>query len=153
VKNIEVNGSTVFSFEELAQAVRPFVGQELSYEQLLEIRTAINELYVSNGYETSGAFLPPQEIDDGVVQVQIIEGELERIDIQGLTRLKPDYVRFRLRLAGSTPLNIQQLNAGLQLLQKDPLFSQVQAELTAGTRPGLNVLIVKFKEAPPIDAA
>lgn len=153
VKNIEVNGSTVFSSEELAKAVNSFIGQELSYEQLLEIRTAINELYVSNGYETSGAFLPPQEIDDGVVQVQIIEGELERINIQGLTTLKPDYVRDRLRLAGSTPLNMQQLNAGLQLLQNDPLFSQVQAELIAGTRPGQNVLIVKFKEAPPIDAA
>ena len=153
VKKVEVNGSTVFSSEELAKAVNSFIGQELSYEQLLEIRTAINELYVSNGYETSGAFLPPQEIDDGVVQVQIIEGELERINIQGLTRLKQDYVRSRLRLAGSTPLNMQQLNAGLQLLQNDPLFSQVQAELIAGTRPGQNVLIVKFKEAPSLDAA
>lgn len=153
VKKIEVDGSTVFSPEELAQAVNSFIGQELSYEQLLEIRTAINQLYISKGYATSGAFLPPQDIDDGVIQVQIVEGELERIDIQGLTKLRADYVRDRLRLAGSTPLNIQQLESGLQLLKNDPLFSQVQAELTAGTKPGQNVLIVKLKEAPPIDAA
>lgn len=153
VKKIEVDGSTVFSAEELAKAVNSFIGQELSYEQLLEIRTTINQLYISKGYATSGSFLPPQDIEDGVVQVQVVEGELERIGIQGLTRLRPAYVRDRLRLAGSTPLNIQQLESGLQLLKNDPLFSQVQAELTAGTKPGQNVLVVKLKEAPPLKAA
>lgn len=153
VKKVEVNGSTVFSSEELAKAVNSFIGQELNYEQILEIRTAINQLYISKGYKTSGSFLPPQDINDGVVQVQVVEGKLERIDIYGLTRLRPEYVRSRLRLAGSAPLNLEQLNAGLQLLKSNPLFDEVQADLAAGTRPGQNVLIVKFKEAPPIDAA
>ena len=39
VNRIEVNGSTVFSREELARAVDSFVGQELSYEQLQQIST------------------------------------------------------------------------------------------------------------------
>lgn len=153
VKRVEVEGSTVFSSKELANAVSSFVGQELTYKQLLEIRTAINQLYISKGYTTSGAFLPPQDIYKGVIKVQVVEGELERIDIHGLKRLRPNYVRSRLRLAGSTPLNIHQLEAGLQLLQNDPLFERVQADLTAGTTPGRNVLIVKLREAPPLDAA
>lgn len=153
VNKIEVNGSTVFSPDELAKAVENFIEQELSYEQLLGIRTAINELYVSNGYETSGSFLPPQDIDDGVIQVQVLEGELERVDIRGLRRLKESYVRSRIRLAAPIPLNIPQLRAGLQLLQNNPLFSQVEAELTAGTESGKNVLILNLKEAQPIDAA
>ncbi len=153
VKNIEVNGSTVFSLEELAQAVRPFIGQELSYEQLLEIRTAINQLYVSNGYQTSGSFLPSQEINNGVIQVQVIEGELERIDIQGLNRLKPNYVRSRISLAAFAPLNIQRLKDALQLLQNDPLLSRVEAELTAGSEPGKSILLVKLKERSPLNAA
>jgi hemolysin activation/secretion protein len=153
VNKIEVNGSTVFSREELDKTVNSFIGQELSYEQLLEIRRAINELYVSNGYETSGSFLPPQNIDNGVIQVQVVEGELERVDIKGLKRLRESYVRSRIRLAAPIPLNIPQLEAGLQLLQNNPLFSQVEAELTAGTAPGKNVLILNLKEVQPIDAA
>ncbi len=153
VNKIEVNGSTVFSPDELAKAVENFIGQKLSYEQLLEIRTAINQLYISNGYETSGSFLPSQDINNGVIQVQIVEGELERVEIRGLKRLKERYVRSRIRLAASIPLNIPQLKAGLQLLQNNPLFSQVEAELTAGTEPGKNVLILNLKEAQPIDAA
>jgi hemolysin activation/secretion protein len=153
VQRVEVEGSTVFSQEELANAVDSFVGKELNYEQLLEIRTAINQLYVSNGYETSGSFLPAQNIDNGVIQVQVVEGELERVDIRGLKRLRESYVRSRIRLATSTPLNIPQLEIGLQLLQNNPLFSQVEAELTAGTEPGKNVLILNLKEAQAIDAA
>ena len=153
VNRIEVNGSTVFSREELARAVDSFVGQKLSYEQLLEIRAAINQLYVSNGYETSGSFLPSQDIDNGVIQVQVVEGSLERVDIRGLKRLRESYVRSRISLSASIPLNIPQLKAGLQLLQNNPLFSQVEAELAAGTEPGKNVLVLNLKEARPIEAA
>jgi hemolysin activation/secretion protein len=153
VTRIEVNGSTVFSPEELARTVNLFIGQELSYEQLLEIRTAVNELYVSNGYVTSGSFLPSQDIDNGVIQVQVVEGSLERVDIRGLKRLRESYVRSRIRLVASPPLNIPQLREGLQLLQDNPLFSRVEAELTAATAPGKNVLILNLKEAQPIDSA
>ena len=153
MKKVEVNGSTVFSSEELAKAVNSFIGQELSYEQLLEIRTVINQLYISKGYETSGAFLPSQDIYKGVIKVQVVEGELERIDIYGLKRLRPSYVRSRLRLAGSAPLNVHQIEAGRQLLQNDSLFERVQVDLAAGTTPGRSVLIIKLKEAPPLNAA
>ncbi len=153
IKKVEVNGSTVFSQEQLAKAVASFVGQELTYEQLLVIRTAINQLYVSNGYQTSGSFLPPQDINNGVIQVQVVEGELERIDIEGLKRLRPNYVRSRIRQAAFAPLNIHRLEAALQLLQNDPLLSRVEAELTAGSEPGKSVLVVKLQERSPFNAA
>ncbi len=153
IKKVEVNGSTVFSKEQLARAVASFVGQELTYEQLLEIRTAINNLYISHGYQTSGSFLPPQAINNSVIQIQVIEGELERIDIQGLKRLRPNYVRSRIRQATSAPLNIQRLKDALQLLQNDPLLSRVEAELTPSSEPGKSILLVKLKERSPLNAA
>ena len=108
---------------------------------------------VSNGYVTSGSFLPSQDIDNGVIQVQVVEGALERVDIRGLKRRRESYVRSKIGLFASIPLNIPQLKAGLQLLQNNPLFSQVEAELTAGTAPGKNVLILNLKEAQLINAA
>ena len=72
-------GSTVFSPEELNKAVETFVDKELTFEELLEIRTAITNLYTSQGYTTSGAFLPPQDLASGVIQIQVVEGELEKV--------------------------------------------------------------------------
>lgn len=148
VKKVEVLGSTVFSQKTLAKVVKPFENRDLTFEQLLEIRTAVTKLYTDRGYTTSGAFLPPQDdLANGIVKIQVVEGELERIEIQGLRRLRESYVRKRLQLAGKAPVNISRLETGLQLLQLDPLFTSVQAELKAGTTPGRSVLTVKLKEA------
>ena len=153
VKKVEVLGSTVFSAEELTKVFAPFVGKEVTFEQLLEIRTAVTDLYTRNGYTTSGAFLPRQDVSDGSIEIQVVEGELERIEVQGLNRLQKSYVRSRIAAAAKTPINIRRLESALQLLQLDPLFSRVQAELTAGTVPGSNILILNLKEAPPLSAA
>jgi hemolysin activation/secretion protein len=153
VKRVEVLGNTVFSQAEIDAAVERFIGQETSFEDLLAIRTAITDLYTRNGYSTSGAFLPPQDITSGVITIQVVEGKLERIDIEGLRHLQDNYVRSRIALEAGSPINLKRLESALQLLQLDPLLSRVQAELTAGTAPGLSVLKLNLTEAPPITSA
>lgn len=72
------------------------------------------------------------------MQIQVVEGELEHIEISGLVRLKEGYVRRRLEAATKKPLNRRRLEEALQLLQIDSLLERVNAELTAGTTPGWN---------------
>jgi hemolysin activation/secretion protein len=153
VRRVEVLGNTVFSAEDLAPVVAPYEGRSLSFEELLSIRTAITDLYTRRGYMTSGAFLPPQEISDGVVRIQAVEGELERIEIAGLNRLKSSYVRDRLGIAAGPPVNIEQLEQALQLLQLDPRIRSVQADLKAGTTPGRSILTVDVREASALGSS
>lgn len=149
VEQIEVVGSTVLQAE-IANLVQQYEGRAISFEELLELRSKITQLYINNGYITSGAFLPNnQDLSSGVVQIQVIEGSLEDIQITGLKRLQSAYIRERIRLADSTPLNQRDLEQALQLLQLNPLIQQVNAELTAGTTPGQNILIVDVREASP----
>ncbi len=153
VKRVEVLGSTVFSATELEAAVASFIGKDATFEELLAIRTAITNLYTDKGYTTSGAFLPPQDLTDGVVKIQVVEGTVEKIEIQGLRHLRTSYVRDRIGLATKVPVNLRRLEEALQLLQLNPLISNVQAELSAGTAPGLSVLTLNVKEAQPLTAA
>jgi hemolysin activation/secretion protein len=153
VQRIEVLGSTVFSPEQLQAAVASFIGKDATFEELLAIRTAITNLYTDKGYTTSGAFLPPQDLTDGVVRIQVVEGAIEKVEIQGLQRLRSSYVRSRINLATQIPVNLRRLEDALQLLQLNSLISTVQAELSAGTAPGLSVLTLRVKEAQPYTAA
>lgn len=99
VDRIEVLGNTVLA-DEIAALVAPLEGRELSLEDLLDLRTAITNLYAANGYLTSGAFLPAgQDLSGRVVQIQVVEGSLAAIQVNGLTRLQPGYVRDRIALA------------------------------------------------------
>ena len=151
VKKFEIVGSTVFTPEELAQVLKPYTLRRLSFAELLTAQRAIDRLYFKNGYITSGTFLPPQKLEDGVVTIEVVEGTVEEIEIEGLNRLNPGYVRSRLENATDAPLNRDELLNALQLLQIDPLIENLAAELTAGTRPGSSILELNLQEADPFD--
>jgi hemolysin activation/secretion protein len=153
VKQVVVLGNTVFSEAEIAVVTAPFIGRSLTFEELLDIRTAITNLYIERGYTTSGAFLPPQDVSDGIVEVQAVEGELEKVEVQGLSRLRQSYVRDRIALAAKPPVNLRRIETALQLLQLDPLLTSVNAELKAGSSPGRSVLSLTLREADPFSAA
>ena len=147
VERFEVVGSTVFSPEELAKVTEQFTKRPISLSEVFQARSQITKLYIQNGYITSGAYIPPQTIKSGVIKIQVIEGKLEDIQISGNRRLNSNYVRSRLEIATSAPLNRDRLLEALQLLQLNPLIQTVTAELSAGSRPGASVLEVKITEA------
>jgi hemolysin activation/secretion protein len=147
VERFNIVGSTVFSQAELDAVTAPFRGRSITFAELLQARSAITQLYVERGYVNSGAYIPPQTIEAGVVTIQVVEGSLEAINITGTRRLNPSYIRSRLALVSTTPLNQRRLLEGLQLLQLDPLIQTISADLQAGTRPGTSILQVEVKEA------
>ena len=150
VERVDLEGNTVLSEAEWENAVKPFLNKEIPLDEIYQIRAKITDLYVSKGYKTSGAFIPPQEIRDGVIKVVAVEGSLERIEIKGLDRLNEEYVRSRLERVATTPLSMNRLEEGLEKLQRDPLIEQVQAELFQGTKPQQSVLELNLVEAPPV---
>lgn len=148
VSRFEVTGSTVFKAEEFAEVTAPFTNRPLSFAELLQVRDEITKYYVDRGYITSGAFLPPQRMAEGVVEIAVIEGEVEEIDVQVKGRLNPGYVRSRVALGAKTPLQVDRLVQALQLLQLNPLIENISAELAAGTRSGTSLLEIEVTSAP-----
>ncbi|MBO9998596.1 MAG: ShlB/FhaC/HecB family hemolysin secretion/activation protein [Cyanobacteria bacterium SID2] len=153
VRDVRVLGNTVFSDADIAAIVAPYLGRSVTFEELIALRTAITDLYVSNGYITSGAFLPPQDVTDGIILVQVVEGQLESIELEGLKRLSEGYVRNRILRVSDPPLNLAELEAALQLLQNDPAIETIRAELTAGSAPGLSVLRLSLEEVFPVNVS
>ncbi|NEP37061.1 POTRA domain-containing protein, partial [Moorena sp. SIO3B2] len=147
IKRFNIIGSTVFSQEKLAEITDPFLNQPISLPRLFKLRSEITKLYDQEGYVNSGAYIPPQELEDGVVTVEIIEGELEDIIVKGLSRLNPNYIKSRLAIATKKPLNVRRLLNGLQMLRLDPLIANISAELSAGVEPGESLLEVTVTEA------
>ena len=152
VKEIRVQGSTVFSEEELAKITVPYTNRELSAEDIEALRQALTLAYVNRGYVTSGAIIPDQSVKDGVLIVQVIEGKLSRIDVEGTKWFFPSYLRKRIELGAAPPVNVNTLQDRLQLLQLDPRITRLNAELRPGITRGESVLNVRVTEADPINA-
>jgi hemolysin activation/secretion protein len=147
VEGFKVTGSTVFSQEDFAKLLQPYTNRAITLAELFQARAEVTNLYVNEGYITSGAYIPPQQLQDGVVEIRVLEGKLEDIKVTGNRRLNPNYVRSRIAIATGKPLNRNRLLEGLQLLQLNPLIENLSAELSAGLRPGESVLEVQITEA------
>lgn len=152
VKQIEVLGSTLLEAEEIDSIVQPFEGRDLTLEELRGVADAITQRYLNAGYITSRAILVDQTITDGIVKIQVIEGSLARIDIEGNRRVNQSYIRNRIQLGGGTPLSKDKLEDQLRLLRADPLFENVEASLRAGEGLGQSILTVRVTEADPFVA-
>ncbi|MGM3307446.1 ShlB/FhaC/HecB family hemolysin secretion/activation protein [Anabaena sp. WFMT] len=147
VDRIEVVGSTVFTPEQFAAITEPFVGKELTFVELLQIKDVITKLYTDKGYVTTGALITPQTLEAGTVKIQVIEGSLQEIKITGNRRLQTGYIRDRIQIGAGKPLNVPRLMEKLQLLRLDPRIQNLSAELQMGVSPGTNILQVEVQEA------
>lgn len=147
VERFEVTGSTVFSAAEFAKVTAPFTKRPITLAELFQARTAVTQLYIDRGYITSGAYIPPQKLQGGVVEIRVVEGGLEDIKVTGTRRLNPGYVSSRIAAATGKPLNRNRLLEALQLLQLNPLIQSLSAELSAGSRAGESLLEVRITEA------
>lgn len=154
VKGFKFVGNTAFSQAELAQLTAAFTGEAVSFTELLEARSRITQHYINQGYITSGAYLPAnQVIQEGIVTIGIIEGTLAEINIEGLQRLTPNYVRSRINAGVDTPLNVNALVTALEQLRRNPLIENLSAELTASSQVGKSILNLKLERTNPLSVA
>jgi len=144
---VEVVGSSILTSAEIAAIVGPLEGRSVTLQELQEAADNITEIYLERGYITSRAIVPEQTISDGVLTIQVIEGTLAEIEIEGTQRLNPEYIRSRVRLGAGQPLSTPRLEDQLRLLRVNPLFESVEASLRAGTQEGESILIVRVIEA------
>lgn len=145
VKRIEVSGNSIFE-NEIDRLIEKFAGKSTNIGQLYKLRSAISQLYTDQGYVNSGAYLPPQKLQNGVVKIKVLEGGIETVEVTGNKRLNDDYIASRLASI-PTPIQAEKLLEQLQLLRLNPLIKNVSAELSAGLSPGMSRLDIEVEEA------
>jgi hemolysin activation/secretion protein len=130
IKEVKITGNTAFSTEELSEIVSPFLNQQVEKEKLNDLAQLITQHYLNQGYLNSMAIVKDKNNigSDGVVTIEIKEGRLGEITIEGTERLQ-DYIRQRVEMGAGQPLNIKNLEEQLRLLKIDPLFKSVDASL------------------------
>ena len=137
VREYRFSGHSVFTTQELQTVAAPYVNREVTTEDLESLRNAVTLLYIQRGYVTSGAILPNiRPLTEGIVLIQIIEGKLSEINVEGARWLWPSYYQRRLALSAGPPVNIYNLQERLQLLQQDPRVQRINAELRRGAVSG-----------------
>lgn len=74
VKLFKFSGNTAFSSETLSELVKPYEGKELGINGLKEVASVITKYYRDHGYFVARAYIPAQAMENGIVEIAIIEG-------------------------------------------------------------------------------
>lgn len=152
----EIRGHTVSSekpIKILEEQIEAIEGRTVTSEKLTnvanKIADSITQVYLNEGFLTSRAKL--DSVKDGILLIEVIEGELEKIEIEGLRRLNRSYISSQVKLGAGKPLNIAKLEDQLRLLRANPLFENVEASLKEGAEKGKSILVVRVTEAEPFE--
>ncbi|MFT3719711.1 ShlB/FhaC/HecB family hemolysin secretion/activation protein [Pseudorhodoferax sp.] len=139
--------SAILSRGELEAIAQPYLGREIGFAELKDVVSAVNRRYDERGYATARAVLPAQRIEGGRVRIELVEGRVGEVKVEGLTYMRPGFVRERLDLPAGEVIDPQRLEA--ELSRYNRLYaSSVTAALQPGQRYGLTDVYVTVSEPP-----
>ncbi len=147
LKNIQFQGVTILGDMELKELVSPYIGVPMSYEQMLEIGMAVENYYRKNNY-LARAILPPQDLTDGVLTVDVIESVFSKIEVdQELADLPNTEQHVANLIQAQQPtgelLNTKALDRGLALANEIPGLN-VKGSLRQGRDAGETELLLEL---------
>ena len=147
LKSIQFKGITILGDMELKGIVEPFLNKPLSYEQMLDIGTTVEGYYRKNNY-LARAILPPQDLEDGILTVEVIESVLSKVEVEQELEDLPNTQQhiaalIKAQQKPGEPLNTKSVDRALALANDVPGMS-VQGALREGREAGETDLILKL---------
>ncbi len=148
-------GATLLAEPLLQAEVASFIGQTLDYNGLSQVTGKISQLYQKNGW-LAKVFLPQQDIQNGLVTIEINEAKLGevRTNADTTTRLNPDVATNMLAKVQQkgTPLSSSALERAMLLINDIPGFS-AKAVLSAGAQTGETDITLNLADKPIFGAS
>jgi hemolysin activation/secretion protein len=150
VRLLNLVGASLYSEADLL-AVSGFVpGSELTLDELQVIAGRITVLYQRNGYFLARAWLPPQDIRDQTVTIEVSEGRYGKVELRNQSRLADSIAAARLQGLGSgDPIRDAPLEQRLMSLSDIPGID-VRSTLVPGTAAGTSDLLVDVNPGRPV---
>lgn len=145
VREFLFRGNTVFSSRRLLGILSAYSGRELSFGELQEACRALTVFYRKAGYFLAYAFLPVQDIKDGVVLIEIAEGRVGSVTVEGARYYSPDFVRTHFRVGSGDIANYQELLKSLLLLNEYRDLD-VKARFLKGQQPYTVDVVLKVQD-------
>jgi hemolysin activation/secretion protein len=150
VKGFRIKGAVIFKEETLLPLLQGYISREHSFSELQQAADKIVAYYAAQGYIVR-AYLPPQEIRDGIVEIAVIEGRLEEVLPDKESKSRLNFPRARQYMTASQPIGepvrMDRLERGMLILNDIPGVAAAST-LQQGTKEGQIQQVVKLAPTP-----
>nr|WP_229758121.1 ShlB/FhaC/HecB family hemolysin secretion/activation protein [Paraburkholderia caffeinilytica] len=156
VNRITVDGNTVLAQKRIDAIVTPFVGHALGSHRLNVLLKRLTDAFVSNGYITTRAFLGPQNLESGVLNIKVQVGRIAGYTLNGKPlghRLKKDEQsaggglltdagsEWAFPAAPGDALNLGDIDQGVSQINR-LRRNQAEIQILPGQSPGDSIVAI-----------
>ncbi|WP_229509199.1 ShlB/FhaC/HecB family hemolysin secretion/activation protein [Massilia sp. CCM 8734] len=143
VNSLRLSGVRVYPEARLLALTGFRPGSELSMPELLRMAATITAHYHRDGYLLAQAFLPAQDITNGIVTMAVLEGRYGQIQVRNTSKLSDNLIHSHLAgLDSGAVVATAPLESRLLLLSDLPGVN-IASTLAPGASPGTSDLIVE----------
>jgi len=150
LRDVTIEGATIYSTEQLREFYAGLINTEVTLARLFEIASQIQQKYRAHGYLLARVIVPPQTVSDGVFRLQVIEGFIDRVRIEGdIGPVRERVQRYLNKIAerdptSGKPLPLREQDAERYLLLADDIPGiSVFGVLQRGSELGASELVVR----------
>jgi hemolysin activation/secretion protein len=153
VKDFHISGQPPLPADELLGLIKGDAGRELTLAELSALAGKLTQYLRAKGYIVAFAYIPPQDIKDGSVEIAVIPGKYGQVKITGDGHFDHDRLKAMLfTAAGGAVITQGPLERALLLLS-DLNGISIKATLAPGEAPGTADLLLEVADAARIRGA
>jgi len=149
IVRFEVEGSTFLPSQTIDTLLAPFTGKHRGFADVERAVEALQDAYHRRGLKLVQVVLPEQELNGGVVRLQVIETHIGKVVVEGNTVFDQTNIRHSLpglREGGSPDLD--RISASLKLANESPA-KKTTLQLQNADVPGEVDAVVKVVDEKP----
>lgn len=147
LKALRITGNTRYSEADLLASLGEFTGKSYDLGGLQGLAHRLSEHYRAAGYSFAQAYLPAQDIKDGVLIIEIVEGRYGLIEANGDAQLRVRSQAFLSSLVPGSVIESDPLER-VTLIMHDLPGVRVYPILRPGQEAGTGDLDVQVERTP-----
>lgn len=146
-------GDVLFPDETFADLFSSYTDRLITFSELETLVTRVEDEYHRRGYTLAIAFLPEQEVTDGVVDIGVLAGRYGDVRWENESRLRTSVAERALRgIVIGEPVYMPALDGRIAVLESLPGV-RAESAFVAGAQTGETDLIVHLLDASPMEGS
>lgn len=134
LNDLSVLDMQAYKPEDLLPIYSEYLGKEISVATVFKIMAAVQQKYLDDGYALTKVVIPNQNIQEGHVQLGVIEGHVGEVEIEGDVRPSAVLADAARQIKEMRPLNVKKLER-IMLVTNDLPDLNVSAILAKTQNP------------------
>jgi len=147
VKTIRLRGVSVIDPSKLASLIEPYKDTCMGQKAIGALIELVNKIYVEEGYITTRAYVPQQDLSSGELAIEVLEGRIEGfvyrlVDKDGnITAGKPRKIAIAFPIKPGEVFQLRSIEQGIDQINRLQ-SSTAKIDLLPGSKPGTSLVVV-----------